>query len=648
MSKKPIFVGDLDMLRSKYDFDALYPKTLSFKANDYFILNQTNTKHRNWWEVMTQRGEIGFIPSNYIERVTVSPAFYLQYLDHAIDYVQRHEIKSEYLVSEKTDLILRLKEMRRQVEQMPEVVENSISGEDGPPLLFKTSSGEIECIKSKKSFPSNNTVNIPKTYTRNSSITEEPIKQKYLEKKGAYSLNSSRECLRRSLEDEPQVQEIYIAPDAERRKSDTTTRNSQSIVTNSSHKPSPVITHQNVYDLIENVRINTELSHEMSKVALVTVIQGLHDILPASAFPYLSTIVSLADESFKADNVQIEQTRDASRLKVIFNELTSCKEDSQQRSWMLHEDEIVIKEYIKELISILSNADLNITRHVISSNYHVINNLILYYQMETRWPIRQLLLQSFGILCNLDKTVVNIMLNSVLPCEIARDIEENPSNISKINFSTTLLTMIFSMGEGMPITHFEFLGNRFIKFILNYIECPPAEDIDEEIPDLFLNFILAYNLQFHTLHENVVVNVLSEKSLAKTFTEKLLLLINREEDPVNIFDHEPQPPHSVLKLLIDLFDSKRTGGLFYTNDIRVLIDIIVRNILDLSPGDKRRQQYLELCKRVMRNTNYGEHQHRRDDILKCFTRIFCEETEQSKIDQKLVREIMNEFPHYFK
>lgn len=114
-----------------------------------------------------------------------------------------------------------------------------------------------------------------------------------------------------------------------------------------------------VYELVECVRINTQLSHEMSKVAVQTVIQGLHDFLPAAAFPYLSTILSHCHTSLEADDVQIEQTHDASRLKIIFNELTSCKEDSQQRSWMLHEDESVIKEYISELISILVRPQIN-------------------------------------------------------------------------------------------------------------------------------------------------------------------------------------------------------------------------------------------------------------------------------------------------
>ena len=38
---------------------------------------------------------------------------------------------------------------------------------------------------------------------------------------------------------------------------------------------------------------------------------------------------------------------------MIFSEMAACKDDSQQRSWALHEDESVITEYLQELISIL-------------------------------------------------------------------------------------------------------------------------------------------------------------------------------------------------------------------------------------------------------------------------------------------------------
>lgn len=58
------------------------------------------------------------------------------------------------------------------------------------------------------------------------------------------------------------------------------------------------------------------------------------------------------------------------------------------------------------------------------------------------------------------------------------------------------------------------------------------------------------------------------------------------DDPVRIFKHEPQPPHSILKFLQDVFASPATAAIFYHTDMMALIDITVRHIADLSPGDK--------------------------------------------------------------
>lgn len=99
-------------------------------------------------------------------------------------------------------------------------------------------------------------------------------------------------------------------------------------------------------------------------------------------------------------------------------------------------------------------------------------------------------------------------------------------------------------------------------------------------------------------------------------------------------------------MFIDLFGNDTTASLFYTNDVKVLIDIVLRQLMDIAPGDKvidltindfphaiidtlmwfyfqpfQRRQYLELCRRVLRTSGYNEHRHRADDVLKCFTRF---------------------------
>lgn len=72
------------------------------------------------------------------------------------------------------------------------------------------------------------------------------------------------------------------------------------------------------------------------------------------------------------------------------------------------------------------------------------------------------------------------------------------------------------------------MGKRFLSFILDNIEYPPDTDLEEQIPDLFLNLIISLNLQFSEEIENPVLAALEERDIAKSFTEKILLLINRE------------------------------------------------------------------------------------------------------------------------
>ena len=68
---------------------------------------------------------------------------------------------------------------------------------------------------------------------------------------------------------------------------------------------------------------------------------------------------------------------------------------------------------------------------------------------------------------------------------------------------------------------------------------------------------------------------------------KLLL----SEDPIRMFDHQTYPVQSQVKFMIDMFSQTGTASLLYVNDAKVLIDIIIRYLTDLQPGDKVRAQY---------------------------------------------------------
>lgn len=113
-----------------------------------------------------------------------------------------------------------------------------------------------------------------------------------------------------------------------------------------------------------------------------------------------------------------------------------------------------------------------------------------------------------------------------------------------------MLTMIYATGLKMPTSHpgnfrkwrrdatagnfcwqsliSEHIGTEFILFILDIIEIPPEADVLEIIPDIMINLILSLNLQFEHFADNFILNAMQKISSAKTFTEKILVLLNRE------------------------------------------------------------------------------------------------------------------------
>ncbi|NXF02129.1 SPN90 protein, partial [Smithornis capensis] len=401
-------------------------------------------------------------------------------------------------------------------------------------------------------------------------------------------------------------------------------------------------------ELIELVRRNTHLSYELSRVAIGIVIGHIQSSVPATSSIMEQILISVVESKNLSAGLPSGQIcHDEQRLEVIFADLARHKDDAQQRSWALYEDENVICCYLEELLRILTDADPEVCKKMCKKNeFESVLSLVAYYQMEHRVPLRLLLLKCFGAMCNLDAAVISTLVNSVLPMELARDMQTHTQDHQKMCYSALVLAMMFSMGEPLPYHHYEHLNSQFVQFLLDVIEDGLPSDTTDQLPDLFVNVLLAFNLHIPVPEHSVIMTTMSKHSNVKTFTEKLLLLLNRGDDPVCIFKHQPQPPHSVLKFLQDIFASKDTASIFYHTDMMVLIDILVRQIADLSPGDKLRMEYLSLMHAIIRSTPYLQHQHRLPDLQGILQRILGEEEEdqQCQMDKLIILEIYKEFP----
>ncbi|KAK2529501.1 Nckipsd [Columba guinea] len=390
-------------------------------------------------------------------------------------------------------------------------------------------------------------------------------------------------------------------------------------------------------ELIELVRRNTHLSYELSRVAIGVVIGHIQSSVPATSSIMEQILISVVESKNLSAGLPSGQIcHDEQRLEVIFADLARHKDDAQQRSWALYEDENVICCYLEELLRILTDADPEVCKKMCKKNeFESVLSLVAYYQM-----LSVQLSGSFHF--SADSRVCSQRLRFALLRLEALDLADH----QKMCYSALVLAMMFSMGEPLPYHHYEHLNSQFVQFLLDVIEDGLPSDTTDQLPDLFVNVLLAFNLHIPVPEHNVIMTTISKHSNVKTFTEKLLLLLNRGDDPVCIFKHQPQPPHSVLKFLQDIFASKDTASIFYHTDMMVLIDILVRQIADLSPGDKLRMEYLSLMHAIIRSTPYLQHQHRLADLQGILQRILGEEEEsqQCQMDKLIILEIYKEFP----
>lgn len=73
--------------------------------------------------------------------------------------------------------------------------------------------------------------------------------------------------------------------------------------------------------------------------------------------------------------------------------------------------------------------------------------------METRWTIRQLLIDSFRALCFVDVDAIDVMLTSVLPLELVQDMQSNAAHVERLRDLAKLFTLIFATGQKMPVNN---------------------------------------------------------------------------------------------------------------------------------------------------------------------------------------------------
>ena len=140
-------------------------------------------------------------------------------------------------------------------------------------------------------------------------------------------------------------------------------------------------------ELLEKVRISTNLNnlnYNVCKLTLKSIVDCLKLRIPGW-HDECNTILRQIDSCDQTISKEFIQTStDYLELKSLFNKLWFCKNDEQQRSWPIQEDEEQIKYILNSLANILTNANPKISKEVLCDhNCENISLLITYFQVSS-------------------------------------------------------------------------------------------------------------------------------------------------------------------------------------------------------------------------------------------------------------------------
>ena len=189
-------------------------------------------------------------------------------------------------------------------------------------------------------------------------------------------------------------------------------------------------------------------------------------------------------------------------------------------------------------------------------------------------------------------------LTTVLPSELAVEMQNYLSDKERWIKASILFTLIFSSGQKPSVNIYEHLNEDFFSRQFDLIE---GFDINGQAiecdiqPENIISPILSFNLHISDTSENVIFKALRKRTNASHFTENLISYLNWEEDIIltscafqrSLTENENggSLPNSVLKFLTEMFADKVVSSLFYYNDVRVIIDIIISQLDNLPVGD---------------------------------------------------------------
>ncbi|KAF1843926.1 uncharacterized protein K460DRAFT_316860 [Cucurbitaria berberidis CBS 394.84] len=210
-----------------------------------------------------------------------------------------------------------------------------------------------------------------------------------------------------------------------------------------------------------------------------------------------------------------------------------------------------------------------------------------------------------------------------------------------------LLELLYESSRIQRLTWEDFLAvnDQFIIYLLGIIE-GVSDDAEDPYHYPVIRVLLVLNEQYLVASTNQqnngrsgvtnrVIKAISTHGMTyKTFGCNLILLLNRES--------ETSLQLLILKVLYLIFGNPSTAEYFYTNDLHVLVDVILRNLIDLpheSPAASAlRHTYLRVLNPILTNSQISRPPYyKREELLRLFHLLVTSGNHFAPVDETTVR-----------
>ncbi|KAJ3111246.1 hypothetical protein HDU96_005880 [Phlyctochytrium bullatum] len=139
--------------------------------------------------------------------------------------------------------------------------------------------------------------------------------------------------------------------------------------------------------------------------------------------------------------------------------------------------------------------------------------------------------------------------------------------------------------EEFSLSELSEIDEALVLAVLDQVERTDVDDASENELNSLVTLMLAFNHQFclknhaRTVIPNQVMKLLSSRMhLGKKLGETIILIFNRAENPTI--------QRLTLRFLKKLFSTSETAGFFYTNDINVIMDVVLRESRSIAEEDE--------------------------------------------------------------